>query len=348
MSPSIVTTVLVEISGPTRPLVEGLARSTEHPVAFSFLTKTAELIGGAATDFDVIRAAGVPGYSFAYMRGSSIYHTDQDVPENLNVDGLVNQASLALGIARTFRPLEADSAEGETVFFTIPTGEVVRYGSAVAGASGAAAAALLGLVLWMRIRRGGSSIRKLIGGFGLVALGSTLSAMALTLVWIGLSALREGVGLLETYAWMLALAVGVIGIWSLIWLRSRVSGSDVVGGVALVWALLALTTGVCIPSMSYLFVWPAIAAALGRVVARRNPSSNGRLFHLVVVALVTAIVLIPALDILAQLVTPRPGNPDSELSTAVAVPLILFMLAVGLVHSAVTFSPALDPNRKVP
>jgi hypothetical protein len=54
---------------------------------------------------------------------------------------------------------------------------------------------------------------------------------------------------------------------------------------------------------------------------------------LAVITLPTAVVLTPAVDTFFQLATPRPGNPDSELRATVAVPLLILILAVGLVYS---------------
>lgn len=73
-------------------------------------------------------------------------------------------------------------------------------------------------------------------------------------------------------------------------------------------------------SMSYLFVSPAVATGLAVVVVGFNKRSVERHIALIVVSLPTAIVLVPALDTLFQLTTPRPGNPDSELPLPIAVP----------------------------
>ena len=82
--------MLVEISGPRGELVSRLANAVRNPVAYSFMTQTADLIGGAASDFDVFSDRDVPGYNFTYMRGTSIYHTPRDSIANLNVDGLAH------------------------------------------------------------------------------------------------------------------------------------------------------------------------------------------------------------------------------------------------------------------
>ncbi len=301
--------LLVEMSGPAAALANRLADCTHYPATFSFLTRTAELIGGASTDFDVIRDAGVPGYNFAYMRGSSIYHTDRDVPSSLNVDGMAHQASLALGIARDFGPLELEATGSETVFFTIPGWVVVRYGGGMALGSAFLAVVVLGWVLLDRIRRGRSSLRRLAAGTGLALGGGLAAVLAMTVIWIGIVALRDEMRMVEGYTWLLVLAAGLMGCWYLIWQRSRQSGSDLAGGIALVWGLLALLTGLWLQSMSYLFVWPAIAAGVVFVAAPLAKSPAAQLIALAIITVPTAVVLTPAVDTFFQFATPRPGNP---------------------------------------
>ncbi|MEA2002776.1 MAG: M28 family peptidase [Actinomycetota bacterium] len=327
------SSLLVELSGPAPALVSRLAAATPHPATFSFLTRTAELIGGASTDFDVIRDAGVPGYNFAYMRGSSIYHTERDVPSSLNVDGMAHQTTLALGIARDFGPLEVASTDGEAVFFTIPGWVVVRYGDGVAFGSAVLAAVVLGWVLLDRVRRGRSSLRRLGTGTGLALVGVLAAVLAMTTMWIGIVSLRGEMGMVEGYTWLLVLGAGLSGSWFLIWRRSRQSGSDVAGGIAVVWGLLSLLTGLWLPSMSYLFVWPAIAAGVVFVAGPLAKSAIAKPIALAIITLPTAVVLTPAVDTFFQLATPRPGNPDSELPATIAVPLLILILALGLVQS---------------
>lgn len=326
--------LLVQVNGPASTLADRLARSTRHPASFSFLTWTTELIGGAASDFDVIEGAGIPGYNFAYMRGSSVYHTERDAITSLNRGGMAHQASLALGIARGFGSLSLESDDGEAVFFTIPGWAVVRYGEATAMGSGVLASVVLGWVLLDRIRRKESSIGRLAAGTGL-ALGGGLGAVsAATIAWLGIAALRGDMGTVEGYAWLLVLVAGLMGFAHLIRQRSRQTGSDIVGGAALIWALLALFTGLWAPSVSYLFVWPAVAAGLVMVAGLLAAGPAAKLIALAVVSLPTAIVLTPAVDSFFQFAVPRPGNPGSQLPTTIAVPLLLTILAVGLVHSA--------------
>jgi hypothetical protein len=300
----------------------------------SSLTWTTELIGGAATDFDVFRDAGVPGYTFAYLRGSSIYHTERDTVSSLNIDGLGHQASLALGLARDPEPLDLGSDAGEAVFFTLPGRAVVRYGSGVAVGGALLAALVAGWVLRVRFRRS-SSLARLGAGAGFVVGGVVASALILTVVWIGAAALRPNMGVVESYAWLLALAACVAGSWYLVWRLSQHYRADTTGSVLVLWGLLALVTGIWAQPVSYLFVWPALTAGSVIAAARFTTGTVGRLVAAGVACLPTAVVLTPVVDTFLQMATPRPGNPDSELPATIAVVLLLVFLAVALIHTVI-------------
>jgi len=329
-------TMLVEMSGPKDELIFRLTNAVPELVAFSFMTQTADLIGGAATDFDVFRDAGVPGYNFTYMRGTSIYHTPRDTVNVVNVNGLAQDISLSLGIARNFGPLELANATNDAVFFTVPFGFVVRYSTTGAIVSLAAALLLLVGALWSRVRRRGTSVRRLLSGLGLVLLGALGALVVATVVWVGLVNLRSDMGVVEGYAYLAALVGLTGGAWYLVERRSAINGSDAGGGLLITWLVLAVVAGAFLPAFGYLLVWPAIAAGIGELLAARNRGFASRLASVIVVALVTFVVLVPAVDTFFQLASPRPGNPDSDLTFTIVVPLFLSFLAVGLIAARVS------------
>ena len=81
---------LVETSGSETWLVGQYSAVVSNPTAFSFVSEVTALIGEVGTDFDAFRNAGVPGFHFAYMRGSPIYHLPADALESVR---LRNRAS---------------------------------------------------------------------------------------------------------------------------------------------------------------------------------------------------------------------------------------------------------------
>jgi hypothetical protein len=328
---------LVEISGQTGVLISRLAYAVPDPVAYSFLTQTADLIGGSATDFDIFRDRGVPGYNFTYMRGSSIYHTPRDSMANLNVDGLAHHGSLALGIAQNLGSLEiGDNESGDSVFFTVPFDLVVRYSATWAIVSLLVAMLLLAGALRVRVTEWGSSVRALLSGVGLVLLAGLASIVVGTFVWVGLVKLRPEMGLVEAYAYLAALVGLIGGGWYLAQRRSTQRGSDVAGGLLIVWLAFALTLGFLLPAIGYLFVWPAIVAGIAEMITGHDRRYSVRLIAVVVAALTVFIVIVPAIDIFFQFASPRPGNPGSEMPATIAVSLFLVFLVIGLVATSVS------------
>ena len=100
--------------------------------------------------------------------------------------------------------------------------------------------------------------------------------------------------------------------------------------------MLAVVAGAFLPAFGYLFVWPAIAAGIGELLAARNRGFASRLASVIVVALVTLVVLVPAVDTFFHFASPRPGNPGSDLSFTIVLPLFLSFLAVGLIAARVS------------
>ncbi len=338
-------TMLVEMDGPKGELISRLANSVPDPVVFSFMTQTADLIGGAATDFDVFRDAGLPGYNFTYMRGTSIYHTPRDAIEVVNVNGLAHHGSLALGIARNFGSLEVGASAGDgAVFFTVPFDVIVRYSASTAIVSLVVALLLVAVALWRRVASGSTSVWALLSGFGLVLLAVFGSVVVSTLVWVGLVNLRPEMGMVEGYAY-LAVLIGLTGgAWYVAQRRSAARGGDAAGGLLIVWALFALLVGSFLPAVGYLFVWPTIAVGASELIAVRSRSYWAQLTGAVIVALTTFVMLVPAVDISFNFASPRPGNPGSEMPVAMVVPALLAFLAIGLVASTASRRSVAAPS----
>ena len=343
-------TMLVEMSGPRGELISRLANAVPDPVAFSFMTQTAELIGGAASDFDVFRDGGVPGYNFTYMRGTSVYHSPRDTIDVVNAKGLAHHASLALGIARYFGSSEIGDATDDGVFFTVPFDFVVRYSTTGAIASLVVALMLVSGTLWRRVTLGITSVPAVLSGLGLVLLSAFGAVVILTLVWIGLVHLRPEMGVVEGYAYLAVLVGLTAGGWYLARWRSAARGSDAEGGLLVAWLLFALFAGSLLPAVGYLFVWPLIAVGISGIITARSHRYWAQVTAVAVVSLATFVVLVPAVDVFFLFASPRPGNPGSQMPATIAISLLLAFLAIGLIASSpwllcrVVHPPAVSGN----
>jgi hypothetical protein len=127
-----------------------------------------------------------------------------------------------------------------------------------------------------------------------------------------------------------ALAAGVaIGLKATARARHKHRASFA-AGVVLLWVLLAVASGFALPGASYLFLWPALAACLA-LFAGSDQHRVAQVVRFVLVAGPSLLLVTPAVEILFQMAQPRPGNPDSEITAVVIVPLLLASLVIALV-----------------
>ena len=318
--------VLAEINGPERWLINELKHADPHPAAFSSLTAMTRMLGEIGTDFDEFRNAGVAGMHFAYLHGSPIYHTESDNIESVDKGSLQHHGNHALGIARHFGALDLtvphDSAR--SVYFPLRP-LFVTYSYPVAMLLALLATAGLGAALRHPPRQlaGEKPLRS-----GTVAVAVFVGSIVLgTVAWVLVVTLRPHLGTYEGYIYfgvLVATATRATG-------RTQRASRHGPGPGTLV-PLIALTvlTAFIGVGFSYLFVWPAMATA-GAIWWHGDGAARDTL-RLTIVSLATLVVTVPVIDILLQFAYPRPGNPDSSVPYAVLAPLLLAVMVAHLLR----------------
>ena len=324
--------LLVEISGAESAMVADFAAAVDDPVAFSFIGETLALLGEIGTDFDPFRAAGVPGYHFAYMRGSPVYHTLDDDLDSVSLDSLQHHGSNAVGLARRFgdRDLTVPVGGDGSVYFTLRP-FFVQYRSWVSTAAAGMAALLLGLSLYRTAPGSKPSAVVMARDAARAVLTTVAVTLATTLVWLAIISIRSSPSVTESYVYLLCL-VGA-GAAATAWLgrfRSRIR-VERFAGFSIVWVVLGVLTAVSAPGFSYLFVWPALAAAVAANWAVQEPD-GAAVARFALVAGPAIVLIVPAVEFYFQFGQPRPGNPDSSFPTVAAVAFLFTTLAAGLIH----------------
>ncbi len=316
--------ILAETSGPQQWLVGELANAVSESAAFSFVTDMTRLFGELGTDFDPFREAGVPGFHFAYLHNSPIYHLAADNIESVDLGSLQHHGEYIVGIAHHFGNLdEQGSGDEALVFFRIGP-RLLSYSLPIAVLLAVALAAALVLV--------GAGDRDRGGRVGIVrSLGRTAAvglavAVAATFAWMAVAALRQSPGVIESYAYLVLISVAAAYAAT----RWRPTGDQARFGFVIVWGVLALATAVWLPGFSYLFTWPGLAAA-GALFWHQRTQAEGGLLRFTLVAAPTILLMTPAIDVFFQFSQPRPGNPDSQLTYAFLLPAVLVLLSAGLV-----------------
>jgi len=93
--------------------------------------------------------------------------------------------------------------------------------------------------------------------------------------------------------------------------------SEIAWSATALWWALAMTASVLMPGAGYVFLWPALAAAL---VSLRPPRRWwARLAAFTAVATTALLLAVPVLDTFFQMGQPRPGNLDSQMPEVVAI-----------------------------
>jgi hypothetical protein len=315
--------ILSEVSGPSSWVTRLLTESTKHPLAFSFFTEIASLIGGFGTDFDPFRGAGVPGVAFAYLHGSPVYHTDRDSIENVGLRSLQHQGANTLALTRVLADadLRPPRDAGDSVFFTVGRWTVVRYPTVWS-----VLISLAALVIFVVAVFRGFTLARLFRGVGVAVEAFVAAAVAGALIWTLITTLRTTPGMWESYLYLVVLLTLTGGLW---WLLARRKDPDtVLLGVVGLWLLLALVTSLLAPGVSYLFTWPAL---FGSVFVLAKPLAP--VWSLLAVSLVSLAVTVPTIDFLFQMSQPRPGNLDSEMIPVAGLVTALAILVLALIHS---------------
>jgi hypothetical protein len=331
--------MLTATSGPDAWIADELDAALPYPVAYSFLTATARLVGDSSTDFASFRDAGIPGVEFAYLHGSPIYHTAADRPDRVGRNSLHQQGANTLALTRRIGDLDLNLAPtpGDTVFFTVGRYSVLRYPVSWSFPVAVLAGFVLAVAAWLR-RRGSPAPAALVRAPATLLLAVLLSALVAVAFWWLVATRRPTMGSDESYAY-LAFLTGTTIVVSGIVARFVAHGGPVgerAVGVVGAWWVLAVLTSLAAPEFSYVFVWPALAGAVALAWTASTLDGKGtwrQLAGLALVAGTALVLLVPVIDTFFQAAQPRPGNPDSELLWLISIPVALLALVVELVRS---------------
>jgi hypothetical protein len=246
------------------------------------------------------------------------------------VHSVQHHGDYALGLARELGDLDLAVAPpaGRATFFTVFPGVLMRYPEAWALPLALLAVGAVAGVVWVDLRRRGSRPLPVLAVAGRTLLAALAVSLVATLAWMALTAVRSDMGATEAHVSLATLAAAGLTVrW---WIVRRRQRRPEPSGLVVLWAALALGVAIAVPGAAYLFTWPALVAAAmmfvpvtARVVARR--------MQLMVVSAVTAVMVVPAIDVFLAMAQPRPGNVGSELTEAIALVALILALAAELI-----------------
>jgi hypothetical protein len=287
-------------------LIQQFAKAAPHPISSSLANEIYRLLPND-TDMTIFNRAGFEGLNFAYIDGSTKYHTMQDSYANVDERSLQHDGSYALALTRRFGNLDLPAPkQSNAVYFNV-------FGSLFFYYSSRWVLPLAGivLVLFIAVIFYGFKKRRLrISGLALGVLAFLLSASAaygvVSLTWWLISRfgnaqewLLPGNNAYNANSYLLsfvALSVAVTAVIYLLFSR-RVDAVNLTLG-ALVWlVVLMVVSAVYLPGGSYLLTWPLLFGLAGVAVALAFP----QLGHVKILAVAT-LCAFPALLLLAPMI----------------------------------------------
>jgi hypothetical protein len=322
--------VMFETSAGNAALAGVFADAAPHPVASSFAVEVYRALPND-TDFSVLLDAGFAGLNTAFIDGAAGYHTPQDTPDRLDRATLQAMGDNALALARDLGDRElttlAEPGGNDATYFPVPGGLIRYSGDLVKPLAGAAVVAVA-LLVWALRRRGESSLGRTAVGTGLALLPLAAGPLAVVGFWSLLVAVRPGYGsMLDPWrpGWYRLAAVAVVAAVVLTWyalLRRRIGGAALAAG-ALIWlAVLAVVLAFVAPGGAYLATWPALAGAVGGVVAVLGRGPAGRVAGALIAGAVAVAILAPTVALFFPALGLRGGYAPAFVATLLAVALL--------------------------
>ncbi|SDK69520.1 Peptidase family M28 [Nonomuraea maritima] len=281
-------------------LVETFARAVPEPRGDSMMVELYRMLPNN-TDFTPLTEAGFTGMNFAFIEGSSRYHTADDSLAYLDPGSLQHHGANMLALARALGAAELTSlaSDDDVTYFRI-FGVMVTYPNALVWPLALLGlAAVAGLAAIVRRRRL-ASVPRILAGVVWGAVPLVLAVVLAQALWEVLVAVRpayDGMGGLphrpEAFRAAVAVLAWLAVLGAYLPLRRRIGpAAPAVGGLA--WpALLGVVCAQVAPGASFMFTLPALACALGTLVALLLPA--GPRVAAVTAGASVAAALLPAL-----------------------------------------------------
>ncbi|MEV7985122.1 M28 family peptidase [Micromonospora sp. NPDC085948] len=328
--------IMFETSRNNAKLVDVFGRAAPHPVGTSFAVEIYRALPND-TDFTAFLDQKFVGLNSAYIDGGAIYHTPLDTPAAMDRGSLQQHGDNALGLAREFGRTDLTELRSghDATYFPVPGG-LVHYPGTFTLPLALLAVAAVAALGWLVRRRGRASTGRLAAGFGLALAPIVVAPVAAQLLWLAITTIRPGYAeLLDPYrpVWyrlaVVALAAAILFAWYAL-LRRRIGPAALaVGGLAWL-ALFGVLLAVAVPGGAYLTTLPALAGALGGLVALRTRQTGPwPVVAVTAAAAVGVVILLPTVVLLF----PALGMGMGGVAALVAVLLGLAALpVVDLLH----------------
>jgi len=275
------SSLMFETSPNNGRLIRQLAQSSSRPVTSSLMYEVYKRMPNG-TDLTTFKHANLPGLNFAFIEGSSSYHSATDNRTQLNHSSLQDQGSSVLGLVLHFGNLEKlDGPSKNELFFDLPGRFLIHYPQSWNYCFIAISFLWLSTLLFFKLRSGEATLSGIAGSLLLLLASSVL---AYGTVWIAILGIQSGnfekqfemnymarEYHLAFVAWTLSICSGLH-----YWFRKRVRLWSVLFGASIVCVCLTLAAAWWVPGASFLFLWPlllCLVAATNFSVLDKTPDT---------------------------------------------------------------------------
>jgi hypothetical protein len=251
------------------------AHAVNNTDALSLMSQVYKYLPNS-TDFTVSKAAGYPGYNFAFLGEEFDYHSPSSTPAALDQGSVQHMGDQVLALTKALADAPALPARSpDAIYSDVLGGPVIAYSAAAGWGLLALCGVLTVLGAFVGARRGGEALRPggVARGLGAALLSMLAAVLVLNVAWrlIGLGGdVVQARKLLAQFNGLFAgcafLALGVLGgVWSAAFSGSR---RWVFVGVALAVGVLSCLAGLDLFGLGLAAVLAVLAAGvLGRPLA---------------------------------------------------------------------------------
>ena len=288
-------------------LIDEFAETAPRPVATSVATDIYKLLPND-TDFTVFNRAGMNGLNFAYVEGSTSYHSSLDNLANLDDRSLQHHGLYALALARGFgnSDLTGQIRKSNAVYFDLFGRTLVHYSRTTALVLAVLASLLTVAVIAFGIRHGVLTLWGLALGFFSLLLslaGAALFAMLAS--WLIAMVPGSGAPFMQQDTWtnhlyLVGFVLLTVAATALVFglFRKRISVENLAAGALLWFVLLLIVSLIYLPGGSYLLMWPMLSAVVAWIIRFSLPPGK---LSAVKLSLIPTLGAVPGVVLLSPL-----------------------------------------------
>jgi len=309
-------------------LIDEFAEAAPHPISTSLANEIYRLLPND-TDMTVFMRAGFDGLNFAYLDGSTKYHTMQDSYANVDERSLQHHGSYALALTRRFGNLDLPAPkQSNAVYFNAFGALFFHYpGSWVLPLTGIVLVLFVAVVFYGFKKRRLTISRLAFGVLAFALSGAAAYGIVRLTWWLIYRFGAHGWLLPNNNAYnanlyllsFVALSVAVTAVIYRLFSR-RVDAVNLTVGALLWWVVLMIVTAFYVPGGSYLLTWPLLFGLVGVGVVLAFPQLGP-----VKILAVATLCALPGLFLIAPVIHSLGVALELSSPAMMQVPVVLLL-----------------------